>query len=81
MTTYFEEGSPEMMELRAMVNRLEALVEQAGLGCVLEAVERVCDAKAVQTIHTNPKAAHHWYRIAATMREGAQVVQEYGDCF
>ena len=34
-----------MMELRAMVNRLEEMVEKAGLGCVLEAVERVCDAK------------------------------------
>ena len=68
MAAYFEEGSPAMAELKAMVNRIEEMVEQAGLGCVLEAVERVCDAKAVQTIHANPKAAHHWYRLAATMR-------------
>jgi hypothetical protein len=68
MAAYFEEGSPAMMELRAMVDRLEEMVQQAGLGNVLCAVERVCDAKAVQTIHANPKAAHHWYRLAATMR-------------
>jgi hypothetical protein len=70
-----------MAELEAMVNRIEEMVDQAGLGDVLCAVERVCDAKAVQTIHTNPKAAHHWHRIAATMREGAQVVAEYGGSF
>jgi len=81
MAAYFEEGSPAMMELRAMVDRLEEMVEQAGLGDVFCAVERICDAKAAQTIRTNAKAAHHWYRIAATMREGAQVVRDYGDCF
>jgi hypothetical protein len=81
MAAYFEDGSPAMMELRAMVDRIEEMVEQAGLGNVLCAAECICDGKAVQTIHTNAKAAHHWYRIAATMREGAQVVQEYGDCF
>jgi hypothetical protein len=81
MTAYFEDGSPAMAELQAMVNRLEVMVEEAGLGPVLEAVEHICDAKAVQVIHTNPKAAHHWYRIAGTVREGAQVVADFGDCF
>jgi hypothetical protein len=47
-----------------MVNRIEEMVEIAGLGDVLYAVERVCDAKAVQTIHANPKAAHHWHSIS-----------------
>jgi len=79
MTAYFEQGGPAMAQLEAMVDRIEEMVEQAGLSNVLFAVESICNAKAERLHKRSPRiAANHWFRLAATAREGAQVVAAYG---
>jgi hypothetical protein len=46
MAAYFEGGSPAMAQLTAIVDRLEEMVECAGLANLFYALEAVCDAKA-----------------------------------
>jgi hypothetical protein len=83
MAAYFEDGSPAMAQLQAMVNRIEEMVERAGLSNVLYAVESICNAKAESLHRRNPRriAANHWHHLAAMAREGAQVVHDYAGLF
>ena len=41
---YFEQGSPAMQQLAAIVDRLEQMVDQAGLANLFYALEVVCSA-------------------------------------
>ena len=50
MAAYFENGSPAMQQLAAIVDRLEQMVDHAGLANLFYALEHVCSAKA----RTNP---------------------------
>ena len=64
---YFEQGSPAMQQLAAIVDRLETMVDDAGLANLFYALEVVCSAKA----RTNPSSAWHWMNLANTMAQGA----------
>ena len=66
MAAYFENGSPAMQQLTA-VDRLEQMVDHAGLANLFYALEVVCSAKA----RTNPSTAWHWMSLANTMAQGA----------
>jgi len=66
MAAYFENGSPAMQQLTA-VDRLEQMVDHAGLANLFYALEVVCSAKA----RTNPSSAWHWMSLANTMAQGA----------
>jgi hypothetical protein len=68
MAAYFEEGSPAMQQLTAIVDRLEQMVDHAGLANLFYALEHVCSAKA----RTSPSSAWHWMGLANTMAQGAQ---------
>ena len=50
MAAYFEKGSPAMAQLAAIVDRLEQMVDHAGLANLFYALEVVCSTKA----RTNP---------------------------
>ena len=67
MAAYFEKGSPAMQQLAAIVDRLEQMVDHAGLANLFYALEVVCSAKA----RTNPSSAWHWMNLANTMAQGA----------
>ena len=67
MAAYFAEGSPAMAQLTAIVDRLEQMVDHAGLANLFYALEHVCSAKA----RTNPTTAWHWMGLANTMAQGA----------
>ena len=67
MAAYFEKGSPAMAQLTAIVDRLEQMVDHAGLANLFYALEVVCSAKA----RTNPSSAWHWMSLANTMAQGA----------
>jgi hypothetical protein len=67
MAAYFENGSPAMQQLAAIVDRLEQMVDHAGLANLFYALEHVCSAKA----RTNPSSAWHWMSLANTMAQGA----------
>jgi hypothetical protein len=56
MAAYFEQGSPAMQQLTAIVDRLEQMVEHAGLANLFYALEQVRSTKA----RTNPSSAWHW---------------------
>ena len=45
MAAYFEKGSPAMAQLAAIVNRLEQMVDHAGLANLFYALEVVCSAR------------------------------------
>jgi len=66
MAAYFENGSPAMAQLTAIVDRLEQMVDHAGLAKLFYALEHVCSAKA----RTNPSSAWHWMSLANTMAQG-----------
>ena len=68
MAAYFEKGSPAMQQLAAIVDRLEEMVDHAGLANLFYALEHVCSAKA----RTNPSSAWHWMSLANTMAQGAK---------
>ena len=67
MAAYFEDGSPAMAQLTAIVDRLEQMVDHAGLANLFYALEAVCEAKA----RTNPTTAWHWMRFTNTLAQGA----------
>jgi hypothetical protein len=69
MAAYFEEGSPAMQQLTAIVDRLEQMVDHAGLANLFYALEHVCSAKA--KAKSNPSSAWHWMSLANTMAQGA----------
>jgi hypothetical protein len=56
-----------MQQLAAIVDRLETMVDDAGLANLFYALEVVCSAKA----RTNPSSAWHWMSLANTMAQGA----------
>ena len=56
-----------MAQLTAIVDRLEQMVDHAGLANLFYALEVVCSAKA----RTNPNSAWHWMSLANTMAQGA----------
>jgi hypothetical protein len=60
-------SSPAMAQLAAIVDRLEQMVNHAGLANLFYALEVVCSAKA----RTNPTTAWHWMSLANTMAQGA----------
>ena len=68
MAAYFEQGSPGMAQLTAIVDRLEQMVDHAGLANLFYALEHVCSAKA----RTNPSSAWHWMSLANTMAQGCE---------
>ena len=45
MAAYFEKGSPAMAQLAAIVDRLEQMVDHAGLANLFYALEVVCSAR------------------------------------
>jgi hypothetical protein len=53
--------------LTAIVDRLEQMVDHAGLANLFYALEAVCSAKA----RTNPTTAWHWMGLANTTAQGA----------
>jgi hypothetical protein len=67
MAAYFQENSPATQQLAATVDRLEEMVDHAGLANLFYALEVVCSAKA----RTNPSSAWHWMSLANTMAQGA----------
>jgi hypothetical protein len=67
MAAYFENGSPAMAQLTAIVDRLEQMIDHAGLANLFYALKVVCSAKA----RTNPSSAWHWMSLANTMAQGA----------
>ena len=67
MAAYFEQGSPAMQQLTAIVDRIEQMLDHAGFANLFYALEVVCSAKA----RTNPSSAWHWMSLANTMAQGA----------
>ena len=71
MAAYFEQGSPAMAQLTAIVDRPEEMVDHAGLANLFWALEHVCSAKSEALLRRNPTTSRHWLKLATTMRQGA----------
>ena len=56
-----------MAQLTTIVDRLEEMVDHAGLANLFYALEAICWAKT----KTNPTTAWHWVNLATTLAQGA----------